>query len=85
MDINEIAVDVAFQKVVDVADTDETEIKELIELVGDVAAYMRSRNLTEQPDARWVNHKIEPIYDPGHLVHKSVFTSVLTLTYKTAE
>ena len=60
----------------------DTEIEPLMELVEQIAAYLRGRQLQGFPNAAWVRAANEPVYAPDHLAEQRVFTSVLTLTYR---
>jgi hypothetical protein len=61
----------------------DTEVAALCGLVDEIAAFLRKRPLAAVPGAAWVRTQNEPVYAPEHLARKRVFTSVLTLTYRT--
>jgi hypothetical protein len=60
----------------------ESEVAELLNLVDQIAQYLRNRPLVAAPHAMWVATANEPVYAPEHLADKRLFTSVLTLTYR---
>ena len=60
----------------------EADVAELLDLVDQVAQYLRKRPLAAAPHACWVSTANEPVYAPEHLADKRLFTSVLTLTYR---
>jgi hypothetical protein len=62
----------------------ETDVPGLVDLVDHISKYLRFTILTANK-AIWVKAAIQPIYSVEHLSSDSVFTSVLTVTYKTLE
>ncbi|HUU96240.1 MAG TPA: hypothetical protein VM487_10905 [Phycisphaerae bacterium] len=60
----------------------DAEVEPLMELVEQIAAYLRGRQLQGFPNAAWVRAVNEPVYAADHLAEQRVFTSVLTLTYR---
>jgi hypothetical protein len=80
---HDIAIDVALQKKVDVADT--AALDGLMNLVQQTADALRLRRLTAMPLAAWIKTENAPIYAPEHLENKGVFTSVLTVTFRVAK
>ena len=60
----------------------EADVAALLDLVDQVAQYLRNRPLATAPHAMWVSTANEPVYAPEHLADKRLFTSVLTLTYR---
>jgi len=60
----------------------EAEVAALLDLVDQIAQYLRKRPLAAAPYAAWVSTANEPVYAPEHLADKRLFTSVLTLTYR---
>ena len=56
----------------------------LCNLVEAIAAYLRCRPLAGAPRAAWVRTQNDPVYAPDHLANERTFTSVLTLTYRSA-
>jgi hypothetical protein len=60
----------------------EAEVAALLDLVNQIAEYLRNRPLDMAPHAMWVSTVNEPVYAPEHLADKRLFTSVLTLTYR---
>jgi len=60
----------------------EAEVAVLLDLVDQIAMYLRNRPLANAPHASWVSTANEPVYAPEHLADKRLFTSVLTLTYR---
>ena len=51
----------------------------LMDLVEEVREFLRLRHLT---NAKWLAIENAPVYDPGHLREKNVFTSLITVTYQ---
>lgn len=76
----DVQVDVGVQK--KVGKQIDAEVEPLMELVEEIATYLRGRQLQEFPNAVWVRASNEPVYAPDHLAEQRVFTSVLTLTYR---
>ena len=62
----------------------DTEVAALCTLVESIAAYLRRRPLAAAPLAAWVRTQNDPVYAPDHLANERTFTSVLTLTYRSA-
>ena len=60
----------------------EAEVAALLDLVDQIAEYLRNRPLSAAQHAMWVSTANEPVYAPEHLADKRLFTSVLTLTYR---
>ena len=80
----DVQVDIGIQKKLSGNSTDlDTEVALLCGLVEEIADYLRRRPLAAAPFAGWLRTANEPIYAPDHLAEKRVFTSVLTLTYRT--
>jgi hypothetical protein len=76
----DVQVDVGIQK--KLGSDLETEVATLLDLVDEVAQYLRKRPLAGVPHASWISTANEPVYAPEHLADKRLFTSVLTLTYR---
>lgn len=81
----DIAIDIGVQRRMPKFTNDDVD--ELLALVERVGAYL---HLLDFPDvggpgnvARWLSMSNEPVYAPDHLLNFSVFTSVLTVTYRT--
>lgn len=62
----------------------DTEVAALCTLVEEIATYLRRRPLAGAPRAAWVRTQNDPVYAPDHLANERTFTSVLTLTYRSA-
>jgi len=85
---HDVSVDVAIQKKVASASTEELD--SLMMLVEQIADDLRLRRLMLGKDGRegsaiWVKTENAPIYAPEHLEQKQVFTSVLTITYRVVQ
>jgi hypothetical protein len=76
----DVQVDIGIQKKLG-SDLD-SEVAALLDLVDQIAQYLRNRPLSAAPHAMWVSTANEPVYAPEHLADKRLFTSVLTLTYR---
>jgi hypothetical protein len=76
----EIAVDIGVQK--KLGKNLDTEVAVLCGLMDQIAAYLRRRALPGVPGAAWVQTQNDPVYAPEHLAEQRVFTSVLTVTYR---
>ena len=77
----DIGVDIGVQKKLG-KDLD-AEVAQLGTLVDQIADHLRNRPLALAPYALWAGTANEPVYAPEHLAEQRVFTSVLTLTYRT--
>ena len=77
---HEVAVDVGVQRKLG-ADID-TEVKTLGGLVDAICGYLTRRALAQAPQAVWIGTENDPVYAPAHLAEQRVFTSVLTVTYR---
>lgn len=75
---DDLKIDVAVQQAVDASDIDK--IDALMELTGEIKAFLRFRPMA---GVSWVGIEHEPIYSVDHLTSQQLFTSVLTLTYRT--
>ncbi|MCL2645434.1 MAG: hypothetical protein FWD61_00345 [Phycisphaerales bacterium] len=82
---HDVSIDVAVQKKVDAGD--QEELDGLMTVVEKIADCLRLRRLEFSGGsggaAVWVKTENAPIYSPEHLESKQVFTSVLTLTFRT--
>lgn len=76
----ECQIDVAVQKKLTTGD--HAEIDTLMDLVQEIADFVRFKTLNTDPPAVCVRLANEPIYAPEHLEQKRTFTSVLTLTFR---
>ncbi|MBI1375807.1 MAG: hypothetical protein GC159_24115 [Phycisphaera sp.] len=76
----DIAVDVGVQK--RVSKNVDADVEALGTLVDEIADYLRRRSLAQLPGAVWVSIANEPVYAREHLADQRVFTSVLTVTYR---
>ena len=63
----------------------EADVAALCGLVAEIAAFLKQRPLTGLSGVAWVRTANEPVYAPEHLAEKRLFTSVLTVTYRTME
>lgn len=77
----DVSVDIGIQKKLG-SDID-TQVADLGTLVDQIADYLRRRPLAAARYAAWSGTRNEPVYAPEHLVEHRVFTSVLTVTYRT--
>jgi len=81
---HDVSIDVAVQKKVDASD--QEELDGLMAVVEKIADSLRLRRLEwtggSGGAAVWVKTENSPIYSPEHLESKQVFTSVLTLTFR---
>ena len=75
------AIDIGIQKKLS-GDTD-TDLPELLALVDEMLTFLRKRTLTAAPSAVWIKTLNEPLYSREHLSQSRVFTSVITVTYRT--
>ena len=75
----DVVIDIAVQQ--KVLPTDLDAIDDLMALVREIDRFFRLRTL-EAVEASWVKSENNPIYSPEHLKEKSLFTSVLSLTYR---
>jgi hypothetical protein len=78
----EIAIDIGLQKKLTAADTLDTEVAALGTLVDQITSHLQRRPLAGFPWATWVSIANDPLYVPEHLAQQSVFTSILTVTYR---
>lgn len=80
----EIAIDIGLQKKIATAPAGsmDTDVAALGTLVDQIANHLQRRQLTGFPWATWVSIANDPLYVPEHLAQQSVFTSVLTVTYR---
>lgn len=62
----------------------DTEIEGLLDLVEEIAAYLRGRRLASLSAAYWQRAAYQPVYSHEHLTQDRVFTSILTVTYLVA-
>lgn len=76
------SIDVGVQKRVD--PEDPAQIDALLDLVEQIGDHLRLKRLDTLPEAQWLTSEHEPVLAAEHLERLSVFTSVLTLTYRLA-
>jgi hypothetical protein len=76
----DIQIDIGVQQ--KLTSNEPTEIDALMQLVEEIADFLRTHPLTTCPSASWVGAENKPIYSPEHLEQLRQFTSVLTLTYR---
>jgi len=76
----EVQVDIGIQK--KLGTNLDVQVAELLDLVDEIADYLRRRVLQNTPWAVWLRTANDPIYAPDHIAQQRVFTSVLTLTYR---
>ena len=62
----------------------EAEIPGLAALVMEIVKFLRGKPLSVSK-ALWVKSAVDPLYSVEHLQGGSVFTSIITVTYKTIE
>lgn len=79
-DFHEVSVDIGVQQRVPQGDRDALDA--LLTLMQELGDFLKRRRLDGVPAATWVRTANEPVFDPDHLAEKSVFTSVLTVTYR---
>ena len=80
----DVAVDIGIQKKLTGPNENlDAEVAALGTLVDEIADYLRRRPLSAAPQAAWVSIANDPVYAPEHLSEQRVFTSVLTVTYRT--
>jgi len=79
----DISVDIGIQQ--KIGKDIDTEVERLSELVEQIADYLAGRGLlaSEMSGVRFLSIANEPIYSTEHLADDLVFTSVLTVTYRT--
>jgi hypothetical protein len=77
-------VDIAMQKKLTSApDVANDEVDPLMDLTEQIADFFRLRRLDNLPAAGWVSTHHDPIYAPDHMDELRVFTSVITLSFRT--
>lgn len=76
---NQVSIDVAVQA--KVRSTNAEDVDPLMDVVQEVADFLTRRRLDAVPGASWLRIANVPIYAADHLAGKSMFTSVLTVTY----
>lgn len=74
------SIDVGVQRKVD--PNDPAQIDALLDLVERIGDHLRLKRLGTLPEAQWLTSEHDPILAAEHLERLSVFTSVLTLTYR---
>ncbi|QDU71042.1 hypothetical protein [Mucisphaera calidilacus] len=79
---HDVSVDVGVQQKLVAQDADQ-QVEDLGTLTDEIAAYLRQRRLDQADHAMWVSTVNDPVYAADHLLHQRVFTSVLSLTYRT--
>ena len=75
----DVEIDVAIQA--KLTEQTITEQDALMALVQEIADALRGRKMG---DAVWIRQRNDPIYAPEHLDRLEVFTSLITVTYRTA-
>jgi hypothetical protein len=60
----------------------DTEVATMCGLVDEIASFLKKRPLAAALNVAWVRTENNPVYAPEHLAGQRVFTSVLTLTYR---
>lgn len=76
----DVEIDVAVQQ--KPPDTNNGTIDPLMTLVEEIADHFRFKRLSP-PDCIWIKTENEPVYAQEHLDRFRVFTSLLTLTFRT--
>ena len=74
-----VGIDIGIQK--RISGTPEETVATMGALVDEIAAFLKSRDLSQLPAAQWHSLVNEPLYVPEHLTQKRAFTSVLSLKY----
>jgi len=80
----DVQIDVAIQKRLGDPTNAQAESDGLMALAEQVATYLRSAPLVDQPSARWTQTEHPAIYAPEHLEQLRQFTAVMTLNYRVA-
>jgi len=74
------SIDVGVQRKVDPNDPGQVDaLHDLVEQIGD---HLRLKRLDTLPEAQWLTSEHDPVLAAEHLERLSVFTSVLTLTFR---
>lgn len=55
----------------------------LVSLVEEIADHLRGSRLADAPHAVWMSIENDPIYDRDHMERLHVFTSLVSVTYRT--
>jgi hypothetical protein len=76
----DVDIDVAVLK--KLAAGDNSEVDGLMALVEEIADFLRGRNLSGVPGARWIKVACDPIYSPSHFDEQRLFLSPQTHTYR---
>jgi hypothetical protein len=80
MNFVDVSIDVGVQKRVDPEQPAQVDaLHDLVEQIGD---HLRLSRLDTMPEAQWIGTEHEPVLAAEHLERLSVFTSVLTITYR---
>lgn len=77
---SDVQIDVGVQKKLSAVDEDTTEIDALMDLVQEIADFVRATG--RFGEAAWVRTENAPVYSQEHLAELRQFTSVLTLTLR---
>ena len=81
-DQDDYSIDIGVQKKLTV--NYESETATLIGLVTEIKDFLKLKHLTISTKvAMWISTKIDPIYSREHIAGDNVFTSVVTVTYRT--
>lgn len=80
MNFFEVSIDVGVQKRVD--PEQPAQVDALHDLVEQISDHLRLKRLDTMPEAQWLTSEHEPVLAAEHLERLSVFTSVLTVTYR---
>ncbi len=80
-----LTVDIGIQKRLDPATDDalDSQVASLGHLVDQIIGYLQRHPLRLMPAVAWVELANDPVYAPEHLLEQRIFTSVLTVTYRT--
>lgn len=76
----DLSVDIGVQRRVD--PNDPAQVDALLDLVEQIGDHLRLKRLDTLPAAQWIGSEHEPVLAAEHLERLSVFTSVLTVTYR---
>ncbi|TVQ33882.1 MAG: hypothetical protein EA376_01220 [Phycisphaeraceae bacterium] len=78
----DLAIDIGVQKRID--PEAPAQIDALLDLVEQIGDHLRLKRLDTMPEAQWLTSEHEPVLAAEHIERFSVFTSVLTVTYRIA-
>ena len=80
-DQDDFVIDIGVQK--KLTEAFESEAVALIALVSEIKDFLRLKNLSiGSAFAMWLNTKIDPVYSREHIASDTVFTSIISVTYR---